>query len=231
MQDKTAVLTSQKKVELADDDPLSQEKVRVIRVYETLPGPFDYSTELAPDGVIVAIGTRRNVAANIESGRSVSGDILTERNKREIKTRTYQKRLSERERCLGMQFLPFCSDKTLEGVYTYRTLYYGDYIYAGVSESGGVLTTIERKDVNETTSEKILTNRQWLDDADYAITIPNLIPEWARAQIPTITVSHKVKGTASQPSLGTGEFSRAEKQLDAIFKRVTVESLNFDYCQ
>jgi hypothetical protein len=229
MQDKTAVLTSQKKVELADDDPLSQEKVRVIRIYETLPGPFDYSTRLDPDGVVVGIATRRNIAADIESGESVVGDIWTKKTKKGDQNSFVADEIVETRALPGNEVPSVLIGNDLYGAYTYRTLYYGDYITPEVSESGGVIHTVEKKDVTEAVAEKIVTDRKWVDDADYSLTIPNLIPEWARAFIPLHVVSHKVKGFASQPAeLGFGEFTRAEKQLDAVFKRVTVEYLNFD---
>lgn len=225
MQDKTAVLTSQKKIELADDDPLSQEKVRIIRIYETLPGPFDYSTRLDPDGVVVAIATRRNIAADIESGSSISGGIWYKRTKKGDLNSYVADEIVETRGIPGNAIPAVLVGDDLYGSYTSRTLYYSDYIEPEVSEYGGVLTTVEKKDVSESISEQIRRTKKWLDDASYAITIPNVIPEEFMALIPTTTISHKVVGVATQPSLGTNEFARAEKQLDAVFKRVTVETL------
>lgn len=55
-----AILTSQKKVEFPDDSPLSNEFVKVLRVYELLPGPYvpftRYDDDLGP-----VQGTRRAV--------------------------------------------------------------------------------------------------------------------------------------------------------------------------
>jgi hypothetical protein len=226
MQDKSAVLTSQKKVELADDDPLGFEKVRIIRVYETLPGPFDYSTRLDPDGVVVAIGTRRNIAADINSGESANSNIWIKRTKKGDQNSYVADEVVETRALPGNSIPSVLIGQDLYGAYTGRILDYGSDILPSVSESGGVLTTVEKKDVTEAVSEQITTTKKWVDDADFSITIPNLIPAWARARIPTTTVSHKVKGTASQPVLGIGEFTRAEKQIDAVFKRVTVESLD-----
>lgn len=229
IQDKSAVLTSQKKIELPDDDPGSQEKVRVILVFETLPGPFDYSTRLDPDGVVVGIATRRNIAANIESGERVVGDIWRKTTKKGDQNSYVADEIVETRALPGNEIPSVMIGQDLYGVYTYRTLYYGDYITPAVGEEDGVIATVEKKEVTEAVADKIVTGRKWVDDAEYSITIPNVIPQWARALIPTRTVSHKVKGSASQPtSLGAGEFTRAEKTLDAIFKRVTVESLSFD---
>lgn len=70
-------LTSQKKQELPENDPLKNEFVRVIRVYETLPGPWIYTTKIDEDGKVVTVGTRRNIAANIVSQETLSGGVWT----------------------------------------------------------------------------------------------------------------------------------------------------------
>lgn len=56
------VLTSQKKEELQQNDPLQHELVKVTRVYETLPGPWIYSSRIDKDGAIIKTKTRRQVA-------------------------------------------------------------------------------------------------------------------------------------------------------------------------
>lgn len=52
IQPPTAILTSQKKVEFNDNDPMSHEFVKVLRVYEVLPGPWvpftRYDDDLGP---------------------------------------------------------------------------------------------------------------------------------------------------------------------------------------
>lgn len=73
VQGTTCYLTKQKKQELAQDDPLRNEFVRVIRVYETLPGPFIASTRIDEDGKVVTINTRRNIAASIASAETLIG--------------------------------------------------------------------------------------------------------------------------------------------------------------
>lgn len=56
------ILTAQKKEELPDADPQSHELVKVTRVYETLPGPWIYTTRIDKDGMFVTTKTRRQVA-------------------------------------------------------------------------------------------------------------------------------------------------------------------------
>lgn len=76
VQSTTCYLTSQKKQELGDD-PLKNEFVRVIRVYETLPGPFIATTKLNDAGDTITVNTRRNIAANIVTQETLVGGVWT----------------------------------------------------------------------------------------------------------------------------------------------------------
>jgi len=78
VQPTTCYLTSQKKQEIGQDDPLGNEFVRVIRTYETLPGPFIATTRFDKDGAIVTVNTRRNITANITDTDVISGGIWTQ---------------------------------------------------------------------------------------------------------------------------------------------------------
>ncbi len=77
VQPTSAVLTSQKKEELPDDNPWSNEFVKVTRVYETLPGPTIHSTQLHVDGVVVDVATTKKVASTIVSGETLIGTTWT----------------------------------------------------------------------------------------------------------------------------------------------------------
>jgi hypothetical protein len=57
--------------------PFNALYLSVARTYETLPGPWIYSTKLDEDSEVVTVAKRRNIAANITSGESVSGGTLT----------------------------------------------------------------------------------------------------------------------------------------------------------
>ncbi len=96
-------------------------------------------------------------------------------------------------------------------------------ITPSASESGGFITTVEAKEVSDLESEQVTTVGRWLDKALYSIEIPNLIPQWARPQIPTLVESHILAGTASQPTLGVNEFEASEHQLTKLLyeRRVT----------
>jgi hypothetical protein len=98
-------------------------------------------------------------------------------------------------------------------------------ITPGQTESGGTLTTVEQKEESDIASWEITRSKTWLDDADFKVVIPNVLPEKFLALLTTKTESHKVAGTASMPTLGLGELARAEKQIDKTFKRVTFEVL------
>lgn len=71
-----AILTSQKKMELDDGDPLSNEFVRVLRAYEVLPGPWipftRYDDDLGP-----VQGRRRAVLNTGQLGGQITGSSKT----------------------------------------------------------------------------------------------------------------------------------------------------------
>lgn len=81
VQPTTCVLTSQRKQELADGDPLRNEFVRVIRTYETLPGPPITETRIDQNGDITTFTRTRVVASSLVTTNVIAGGIWT---------RTYQ---------------------------------------------------------------------------------------------------------------------------------------------
>jgi len=91
------------------------------------------------------------------------------------------------------------------------------------SESGGFITTVEKKDVTDLVANEVTTVTKWLDKASYSISIVNLIPREFMANIPTIVVSHILSGVASQPTIGFQEFEVTERQLNKLLyeRRVT----------
>src|SRR5215471_2971114 len=60
-------------------------------------------------------------------------------------------------------------------------------------------------------------------DANYSITIPDVVPEKFRVAVPTQKSSVLSAGTAAPPTLGTGELSRQSDQVNAFVKRDVVE--------
>src|SRR6185369_16421658 len=49
------------------------------------------------------------------------------------------------------------------------------------SESGGFITTVEKKDITDLVANEVITVTRWLDKASYSISIENLIPREFRA--------------------------------------------------
>lgn len=73
LQPVAAILTSQKKVEFADDDPRSNEFVKVLEVWELLPGPYIPATRWDNDLGPVQMRTR----AVLNTGQYASGGTVT----------------------------------------------------------------------------------------------------------------------------------------------------------
>jgi len=68
-----ALLVKEDMRELPDEDPLRSRYVKVVRVFETLPGPFLTSTRIDFDGMVVTEQRRKNVLANIAVGETLTG--------------------------------------------------------------------------------------------------------------------------------------------------------------
>lgn len=351
------VLTSQTKKEQDDSDPLQHELVEVIRVYETLPGPWITTTEMDKDGMIVTSKTRRQikdfitdkdqilngewiqtfhkdtddfVAEETVSSRPVPGNPIVNTKVEEdgmvttitktlvdastvvssetliggVWTRTYKTEVDESSLIKVHQASNLVAWKMVEArpipgnpvpstkldddgvkvdvvktlkdttsIVTQETLSGGIWtrkekqavsdlvaqeivtarvvpgnvvpsvnigsdqeiatisrrlkdttlITPSTTEGGGVITTVEKKEVTDLVSEEINTQKPWLDEAFYSISIINLIPREFMANIPTKVVSHILAGTASQPTIGFQEFEHSRKQLTKLLyeERIT----------
>ena len=354
------VLTSQKKEELPQDDPISHELVKVTRVYETLPGPWIYSTRIDKDGMLVTSKVRRQVAdfitdedeilggewiqtwhkgsdnfvaeenvetrplpgnpiystevdidgivktitktlvdcSTIVSGETLVLGIWTKTRKEEIASTTFIKdtqasnkvcwQVSEARPLPGNPMVDIKIDKDGKAKDIIKTMKdtslivqgevisgggvwiitekdaisdlvawevvtardaLGNYIFSsGIdgdleveninirqrdqnditpssSESGGFITTVEKKDITDLVANEVITVTRWLDKASYSISIENLIPREFRATIPTFVESHIFSGIASMPVLGFGEFEHSQRQLNKVLYEDRITSL------
>lgn len=97
------------------------------------------------------------------------------------------------------------------------------------SESGGFITTVEKKAVSDVVANQITTVTKWLDKAIYAQSIPDsIIPLEFRAQIPTVVESHVVAGIAVMPTLTGSQISTEQRQLTKNLKEVRTTSFGED---
>ncbi len=91
--------------------------------------------------------------------------------------------------------------------------------------TGGILTHRYEEAVDSVVSNQVVEtitvdSESLLDDPEFSVSIPNVIPEIFRALIPTRTEGHIVPGEATAPTLGFGEFERSERQLHPLYKEV-----------
>jgi hypothetical protein len=111
IQPQTAVLVSQKKVELhtplmedrilQTEHALAREFVRVMRVYETLPGPTLISTEVAKDGTVQTAFTTRKVATTIVPGEEIVGGFWDKTSSKETDSKYVAEEIVERRQVPG----------------------------------------------------------------------------------------------------------------------------------
>jgi hypothetical protein len=296
VQPATAVLVSQGKVEIPDNDPLSNEFVRIIRTYEVLPGAYVPFTRY--DVFLGPIQGRRRPVVNTGQTASLTATTKTTYEGRDGSSYVsleIEETWSNGTGSAGNPAYPIGTADTYENergaVQTVTQVVVATGSEVGsLAVSGGVATHIEYqplegyqpyllKKITETwalpgpilsstefdrdgikkvvtrqmmdtddvvTSEDLTTgvlthkfkerlNKEiafqvietitvddaaLLDDKSFTVSIPNVIPEIFRALLKTRTEGHIVAGTATEPTLGLGEFERSERQLTPLYKEV-----------
>jgi hypothetical protein len=286
VQPTTCYLTSQKKQELPQDDPLRNEFVRVIRPYETLPGPFIASTRLDEDGVVVTVNTRRNIAANIISDetlvgvdwtkttkkgddnfvaeevvetRDIPGNNMTEQSvdERDGKIQTVVRVMSNASTITPAEFVaggttytkveskpisdlvawkitttrPVPGNPVVKTVFDNdgdkmtetRTIVESTTITTTITTAGGVYTKTFEDPITDVIAWKVVQVKPTQNTMDsYEVSIPDIIPEEFRATLPITTHEDTLIGTASLPTLGTGDLMRKQEQIAFNTYRLTV---------
>ncbi len=190
----------------------------------TIPGNPIPSTKLDKDSDVIEIVRTMKASASIVTQEVIIGPNLIKTTSDQI-TDLVSWELVEARPIPGNSVPSSRVDQDHETVNIHSRLRAEGSITPGASEGGGFLTTVEGKEVTDLVSEEITTTKRWLDEALYVVSIENLIPREFRAFIPTVVESHTVVGTASQPTLGTGQFEISEKQLTKIFKEVRTTTL------
>jgi hypothetical protein len=223
VQPTTCYLTSQKKQELPQDDPLRNEFVRVIRTYETLPGPFIASTRLDDDGVVVTVNTRRNIAANITSGESpISGGIWTKTTKKGDDNFVGEE-IVETRAIPGNPMVKTAIDADGDKLTETRTMVEASTIVTTITTSGGVYTKTFEEPISDIVAWKVVQVKATQNTMDsYEVSIPDLLPEEFRATLPITTHEDTLIGTASLPTLATGDLMRKQEQIAYNTYRLTV---------
>ena len=72
--------------------------------------------------------------------------------------------------------------------------------------------------------ETIAEKPEVFTGAEYAAAVPDVIPPEFRAAAPITTTEETVAGTATMPTLGTGDVEAVERQLDEFLKRTVLRS-------
>lgn len=158
VQGTTCYLTSQKKQELPDGDPLRNEFVRVIRTYETLPGPFIPSTRIDDDGKVVTVNTRRNIAANIVSAETLIGGTWTHTTKKGADNFVAEESVETRD-IPGNAVASSRIDTDGIKVDIYTTLKDTTAITTQEALGGGIWTRTIKKEVSDLVAQEIVETR------------------------------------------------------------------------
>jgi len=149
-----------------------------------VPGNPIPSTKLADDGVeIDTVKTLKDQTTITTSETLVAG--IWKKVSKEAVSDLVAWEVVEGARCSGYA-VPSAKVAGDDQVATVAsTLNASSAITPSATESGGTITTVEKKEVSDLVSEQIVTSKPWLDSTEYSISIANVIPEVFRAQIPT----------------------------------------------
>lgn len=147
------VLTAQKKEELPDQDPLQHELVKITRVYETLPGPWIYSTRIDLDGVLVTTKTRRQVADFIDDEDEILGGEWIQTWHKDTDDFVAEETVESRP-IPGDNIVSTRVDEDGKVVTVVKTLVDATTIVSGETLVAGIWTKIRKEEVNSTTFVK-----------------------------------------------------------------------------
>lgn len=77
---------------------------------------------------------------------------------------------------------------------------------------------------NNTSISSVGTVRQLFREQEFSVSIPDLVPPEFKASVPTRVIDVLIPGLASPPTLGTGDISISEKQVNAFVYRARQET-------
>ncbi len=196
-----------------------------------IPGNPIASTRLDKDGVEIDVVKTMKATLSITTQEQFIGTVWTKTTAEQITELVAWEVVEGRE--TPGNTIPSAkvgSDHETENVAT--ILKDSTTITPGASEGGGILTTVDQREVSDLVSDEITTTKTWLDEALYSQRLPeSLIPAEFRASIPTVTESHILGGTASMPALTGSQIFAQQRQLTKIFYEYRTEqfgvNLNF----
>jgi hypothetical protein len=224
-----AILVSE---EAKQFDPTSEfyaDYFNVIRVYETLPGPWTSATHIDQDGT-VTVNTRRNLATAITTGEevvTVGTDRVWRRTTKKDSDSVVTDEIVE-ERIVPGNTIPSAkvdNDLFVRSINT--TLKEISDITPGASFAGpDRIVTTDQEAVGLLVSREVDAGKDIFREAASSTSIKQVIPDEFLRVLPTYTFSHRLDGTVTEPPvLALGELTRKEDQLDKLTFRRTTESL------
>jgi uncharacterized protein YebE (UPF0316 family) len=189
-----------------------------------LPGNPIPSAEVDKDGVTIDVVRTLKESATITISEAIVGGVWTRTSQQDVTDLVSWEKVTARE--VPGNPIPSANVGADYEVATVSTVIRDkSTITPSASESGGIITTVEQKEVTDLVSEEVTTVKEWLDEASYSISITNLIPREFMAFIPTYTESHIYSGTAAMPTLALGEFEHSQKQMTRLLYEDRITSL------
>lgn len=203
-----------------DDDFVADEVIET----RAVPGNPMVTTRIDTDGVVVTVTRILGDTTTIVSNETIGGGNWI-RTFKEAVSDLVANQVQEVRAIPGNDILETQINKDGDITSVTRTLVEASTIATTNSIVGGVWTKTYEVPLNGSdlvaTKTVEVRNTQY-DLPFYSIEIPDLVPQEFRAFIPTTTTETTEIGTASAPTLGVGDLSRSERQLDVYSFRRTI---------
>ncbi len=214
--------TSLKLVDQKTEEADELIEVKVVRVYEKLPGKPIPKTDLDKDGIEIDTVKTKKDESTIVTTESVIGGVWTRTVKEPIGGGVAWEVVTART-VKPTGAANTVTSYSVDGEHEVETKQditkETGSITPSATESGGTITTVEADAVTDLVAHQITTTVNWLDKAFYSNRIPeSVIPVEFRAAIPTVTTSHILAGTASAAGamLTGSQLYCAEQQLTKL---------------
>jgi hypothetical protein len=193
----------------------------------TLPGPNVVTTEIQPDGRVKTITKSRVFWNSVATAESIDNNVWTKTYKEgesgKLATQVIETLGVARNTAFTIPSAHVDSDNVV--VTTTKSILDKTLITPSANVAGGIVTTVEQKEIDRLVSEEIKSQFTFLDKAKFSVSIENPLPQQFRSLGRITETTHVVAGVAIQPTLGAF-LERSQEQIDKLLKRTTDKTID-----
>jgi hypothetical protein len=182
---------------------------------------------MQPDGRVKTITKSRVFWNTVTSSSSIDNSVWTKIYKEgengKLATKVIETLNVGRNAAFTIPSARIDSDNNV--VTTTKSILDKTLIAPAASVAGGVITTVEQKEVDKLVSQEIKSQFTFLDKAKFSVSIENPLPQQFRSLANITETTHVVAGTATLPNLSTF-LERSQEQVDKLLKRTVDKTID-----